>query len=61
MLRYSLFFLLNPKNIFYNFDGLALMPLAVYHSITSCISLSNLIINESIFESHEYIVVSSAK
>ena len=36
------------------------MPLAVYHSNTSCRSLSNIISTESIFESHEYIVVSSA-
>ena len=61
MLRHSLLFLLNPKNIIWNFDGLALMPLAVYHSNTSCRSLSNLIIPESIFESYEYIVVSSAQ
>ena len=61
MSTHSLFLLLSPKNIIWNFDGLALMLLAVYHSNTSCRSLSNLIITESIFESHEYIVVSSAK
>ena len=61
MLRHSLFFLLSPKNIIWNFDGLALIPLAVYHFNTSCRSLSTLIITESIFDSHEYIVVSSAK
>ena len=61
MLRHILFFLLSPKTIIWNFDGFVLMPLAVYHSNTSCRSLSNLIITESIFESHEYIVVSSAK
>ena len=61
MLSQSLFFLLRPKSIIWNFDGLALMLLGVYHSNTSCRSLSNLIITEFIFESHEYIVVSSAK
>ena len=57
MLRHSLFLLLSPKNIIWNFDVLALMPIAVYHSNTSCRSLSHLIITES----HECIVVSSAK
>ena len=62
LLRHSLFILLlSPKNIIWNFDGLALMPLALYHSNTSCIALSNLISTEFIFESHEYIVVSSSK
>ena len=61
MLRHSLCFLSSPKNIIWNFDGLVLMLLTVYHSNTSYRSLSSLIITESIFESHEYIVVSSAK
>ena len=32
MLRHSVFFHLSPKNIVWNFDGLALIPLAVRHS-----------------------------
>ena len=61
MLKHSLFFLLSPKSIIWNFDVLALMPLAVYHSNTSCRYLSHLLFTESIFKSHEYIVVSSTK
>ena len=61
MLKHSLFFLLSPKNIIGNCGGLALMPLAVSHSNTSCRSLTNLIITETIFELHEYIVVSSSE
>ena len=59
MLRHSVFFLLSPKNIILNFEGLALMPLAVYHSNTSCRSLSNLITIESIFESQVIYSISS--
>ena len=59
MLRHSVFFLLSPKSIILNFEGLTLMPLAVYHSNTSCRSLSSLITIESIFESQVIYSISS--
>ena len=43
ILTHSLFFLSSPKNIIWKFDGLTIIPLAVYHSNNSCRSLSNLI------------------
>ena len=51
MLKTSLFFLLGPKNITWNYDGLALMPLVVYNSTISCrsLSLSNSISTEFLF------------